>query len=325
MSKTTMSRLRVFFFVCLFVPACAFGQGSATGAISGVVRDPSGAVLPGAEVEVLSPATGAIIRTLRSDSNGLFAATLLPPGDYNLTVRATGFTETTIHGVDVVVTETVRVVATMKLKGVTEEVSVQSEVMPINTLNATTGRPLDETTIQNLPLATANFQQLLTLSAGTSSELNRSGSVGRGDVRIEVNGQREGNNNYQIEGISATDYNIAELTTSPVPSPEALQEFKVQTSLYDATEGRNGGGSINAILRSGTSKFHFDIFEFFRNDKLNANDFFFNRAGQPKPPIKQNIFGVSAGGPIGSKGKLGYVFGNYQGTRQSSGLSAGTF
>jgi hypothetical protein len=90
-------------------------------------------------------------------------------------------------------------------------------------------------------------------------------------VRIQVNGQREGNNNYQIEGISATDYNIGELATTPVPSPDALEEFKVQTSMYDASEGRNGGGSINAILKSGSNEWHFDIFEFFRNDVMPMN------------------------------------------------------
>src|SRR5207237_5547727 len=111
-----------------------------------------------------------------------------------------------------------------------------------------------------------------TLAAGTNSELNASAQLGRGNVRIIVNGQREDNNNYLIEGISATDYNVAELTNTPLPSPDVVQEFKVQTSLYDATQGRNGGGNINAILKSGTKSFHGSLFEFFRKDILNATE-----------------------------------------------------
>ena len=148
----------------------------------------------------------------------------------------------------------------------------------VDTSTATTGQAIDSRTIRDLPLATQNFQQLLTLSAGTNSDLNASASLGRGDVRIQVNGQREDNNNYLIEGISATDYNVAELTNTPLPSPDVVQEFKVQTSLYDATQGRNGGGNINAILKTGTKNFHGSLFEFFRNTDLNANEWFLNRS-----------------------------------------------
>ena len=139
-----------------------------------------------------------------------------------------------------------------------------------------------------------------------------------------MNGQREDNNNYLIEGITATDYNVAELTTTPLPSPDVIQEFKVQTSLYDATQGRNGGGNINAILKSGTNKIHFDAYEFFRNDALDSNTFFQNAAGVKRGDLKQNIFGGSGGGPLGSEGKFGYFFGNYQGSRQRSGIDNGT-
>lgn len=139
-----------------------------------------------------------------------------------------------------------------------------------------------------------------------------------------MNGQRDDNNNYQIEGISATDYNVAGLANTPLPSPDVIQEFKVQTSLYDASEGRNGGGNVNAVLRSGSRSFHFDGYEFFRNDVLNANNYFFNRSGLARPSLKQNIFGASAGGPVGFE-KFGYFFVNYQGTRQRSGEDNGTY
>src|SRR5205085_6518960 len=155
------------------------------------------------------------------------------------------------------------------------------------------------------------------------SELNASAQLGRGNVRVIVNGQREDNNNYLIEGISATDYNVAQSTNVPLPNPDVIQEFKVQTSLYDASQGRNGGGNVNAILKSGTRELHGDVYEFFRNDVLNANEFFLNREGLDRPSVKQNIFGGSLGGPV-VKEKLGFFFVNYQGTRQRSALSPGT-
>ncbi len=189
-----------------------------------------------------------------------------------------GFQEGKFINVAVRVTETTRMEAKLRPLAVQEKVEVQAQVQTVDTSTATTGQAIDARTIRDLPLATQNFQQLLTLSAGTNSDLNASASLGRGDVRIQVNGQREDNNNYLIEGISATDYNVAELTNTPLPSPDVVQEFKVQTSLYDATQGRNGGGNINAILKTGTKTFHGSLFEFFRNTDLNANEWFLNRS-----------------------------------------------
>ena len=154
----------------------------------------------------------------------------------------------------------------------------------METTNATTGESIGTATVRELPLATQNYQQLLSLSSGTSSELNASAQLGRGNVRIIVNGQREDNNNYLIEGISSTDYNVSQSTNVPLPNPDVIQEFKVQTSLYDASQGRNGGGNVNAILRSGSKGLHGDVYEYFRNDVLNANEFFYNAAGAAASP-----------------------------------------
>src|SRR5208283_5162249 len=206
------------------------------------------------------------------------------------------------------------------LSTVKEVVEVQAQAEAVNTTDATTGESISSTTVSTLPLATRNFQQLLDLSAGASANLNSAASLGRGDVRIDVNGGREDNNNYLIEGISASDYAFGELTYTPVPNPDDIQEFKVGTSLYDATQGRNGGGNINAIMKSGSSSFHGDVWEYFRNSKLDAEDFFLG-----KFVLKQNIFGGDLGGPVGNKAKLGYFYVNYQGTRQRSGDSLGTY
>ncbi len=309
-------------YFSLFVPSIVLAQGGATGAISGVVQDQSAAVVPKAQIE-LSGMAGTV-RHVESDATGNFTAPLLPVGSYTIIITAPGFAETRVSGVNVTVTETTRLTAVLRPRSLATQVDVQAQVANVETTNAATGQSLGSRTIETLPLATQNFQQLLALSAGSGSNLNASASLGRGDTRIDVNGQREDNNNYQIEGITASDYNVGELTNTPLPSPDVVEEFKVQTSLYDATQGRNGGGNINAVLKSGTNQIHGDVFEFFRNDHLNANEFFLNSQGHSRPTIKQNIFGGSLGGPVLHRGKLGYFFMNYQGTRQLSGLSSGT-
>jgi hypothetical protein len=301
----------------------AYGQGGATGAISGVVVDTSGGSIASADVQIIDARTESIVRKLPTTTEGIFVATLLPPGNYIVVVNKSGFGEAKATDIEVRVTETARVTITLKPGAVTEKVEISAQVTAVETSNATTGESLGTATIRELPLATQNYQQLLTLSTGAQSDLNSASQLGRGTVKLFVNGQREDNNNFLIEGISATDYNVAQATYVPLPNPDVIQEFRVQTSLYDASQGRDGGGNINAILKSGTREFHGDAYEFFRNTDLNANDFFLNREGQARPQINQNIFGGSLGGPV-VKEKFGYFFLNYQGTRQKSGDSPGT-
>jgi hypothetical protein len=316
-------------FVVLSVIALALSiqvmaQGGATGAITGTVQDPSGAFIANAEVRITNQDTNVLERSVKTGADGAFTAPLLPVGTYSVSVRAGGFSEGKFANVGVRVTETTRMIAKLTTQAVQQKIEVQAEVQTVDTTDATTGQAIESDTIRALPLATQNFQQLLTLSTGAQSELNAAAQLGRGQVRIQVNGQREDNNNYLIEGISATDYNVAELTNTPLPNPDVVQEFKVQTSLYDASQGRNGGGNINAILKSGTNTLHGDAYEFFRNTVLDANEYFLKGSGSPRPVIQQNIFGGSLGGPVGSGGKLGFFFVNYQGTRQRSGDSPGT-
>src|SRR5271154_919077 len=326
MHKSLLAVAGILFFAILTfigVPA-ALGQGGATGAISGSVQDTSGGSIADAQVQIIRTSTEEVVRRMNTGPGGTFQATLLPPGTYYAVVNKTGFSEAKALGIEVRVTETTSVTIPLKPGTVSEKVEITAQVTSVDTTNATTGESIGQNTLRSLPLATQNFQQLLTLSAGAQSDLNNSTQLGRGDVRIIVNGQREDNNNYLIEGISATDYNVAELTNTPLPNAVVIQEFKVQTSLYDATQGRNGGGNINAILKTGTKQYHGDIYEFFRNNVLNANDFFLNAAGEGRPIVQQNIFGGSLGAPV-VKEKFGFFFINYQGTRQKSGDSPGTF
>jgi hypothetical protein len=324
MRRTHRFFLGVLLLIGMLCGARTYGQGGATGAISGVVVDTTGGSVGGAEVQIIDTRTEQLVRRLPTGSDGSFVAALLPPGTYDVVVNKSGFSEAKAQGIEVRVTETTKVTIALKPGSVSEKVEISAQITTVETSNATTGQSLGTETVRDLPLATQNFQQLLTLSSGAQSELNNSTQLGRGDVRMIVNGQREDNNNYLIEGISATDYNVAELTNTPLPNADVIQEFKVQTSLYDASQGRNGGGNINAVLKSGTRQFHGDVYEFFRNDKLDANDFFLNASGQARPVVRQNLFGGSFGGPVGTE-KLGFFFVNYQGTRQRSGLSPGTF
>src|SRR6202167_5265763 len=319
--------LAAVFLAGLLAGGRTYGQGGATAriaAISGVVIDTSGAAVDGAEVQIIDTRTEALARRVASNADGALTLTPLPPSTYSVVVNKSGFAEAKCEAIEVHVTETVRVTITLKPGGVTEKVEISAQVTSVETTNATTGQSIGTETVRELPLASQNYQQLLTLSTGAQSDLNAAAQIGRGAVKLFVNGQREDNNNYLIEGISATDYNVAQATYVPLPNPDVIQEFKVQTSLYDASQGRNGGGNINAILKSGTRSYHGDVYEFFRNDVLNANDFFLNSEGLQRPAVKQNIFGGSVGGPV-VKEKLGYFFANYQGTRQVSGLSPGTF
>ena len=314
----------VFSFAVIFGAANAYGQGGATGAISGTVLDSGGGAVAEAEVQVINTATDTVARKIVTGTDGAFVATLLPPGSYYVVVNKSGFSQAKVSGIEVLVTETTKIAITLKPGAVSEKVEISAQITSVETTTATTGQSITTETVRELPLATQNYQQLLTLSTGAQSELNAAAQLGRGSVKLFVNGQREDNNNFLIEGISATDYNVAQATYVPLPNPDVIQEFKVQTSLYDASQGRNGGGNVNAILKSGSREYHGDLYEFFRNDVLNANDFFLNRQGQARPVVKQNIFGASVGGPV-LKEKAGFFFVNYQGTRQRSGLSPGTF
>src|SRR5438309_2663020 len=303
--------------------SAAYGQGGATGAISGQVIDSSGSSIAGAEVQIINAGTETLVRKVPTSSEGTFVAALLPPASYYVVVNKPGFSEAKAEGIEVRVTETTRVTITLKPGSVSEKVEIIADVTNVETTNPTTGQSLGTQTIRELPLATQNYQQLLTLPSGAQSELNASAQLGRGNVRVIVNGQREDNSTYWVDGVSATDYNVAQAPYMPLPNPDVIQEFKVQTSLYDASQGRNGGGNVDASLKSGTRQYHGDGYEYFRNDVLNANEYFLNANSQPRPSVKQNIFGVSLGGPV-VKEKLGYFFVNYQGTRQRSALSPGT-
>jgi hypothetical protein len=313
----------VFLVLVLALGAATFAhsQGGARGAITGTVKDTTEAVVPGATVKVISQATNVTERTLFTDTDGNFSATLLPVGTYRVEVSMSGFSTTIASDVAVRVAETTTLAIKLKIGQIAETVTVTEAQAPVRLTSPATGE-----TIQNaseLPLATRNFLSLLALSTGANSELADTTALGRGQVSINVNGQRPVNNNFELEGINANDFNLPVFDNVPLPNPDTVQEFKTQTSLYDASQGRNGGGNIQVTLKSGGSHLHGNAFEYFRNNVLNANDFFLNRDGQPRPVLRQNQFGFSLGGPI-PVAKDFFFFANYQGTRAASAIANGT-
>jgi Carboxypeptidase regulatory-like domain/TonB dependent receptor len=298
-------------------PGVALGQ-AATGQLTGTVEDAAGAVVPGASVNATNVATGAH-RQAESGAEGGFALLSLAPGKYKVEVSARGFKRVVVEEVDVNVTQTSTLNLTLEPSSVDETVTVTAEGTLVQQESSQVGRVLDSRPISQLPLPTRNFQQLLTLSPGTSASVSNNTELGRGDAVISVNGQRTTSNSVRINGVDANSVGTNSTPNIAVPATDSLQEFVVQTSLYDASQGRNAGGNVEAITKSGGSAYHGNIYEFLRNDALNANDFFLNAAGRPRPVLTRNQFGGTIGGPIVRE--KAFFFASYQGTRERNGAS----
>jgi len=298
-----------------------------TGTITGTVTDASKAVMAGVQVTAQGK-TVDVKRQSTTNSSGEYAFPFLPPGDYEIEFRHDGFA-TMAEKATLNVTERIAVNVTMKPSAVAEQVEVVATAAGLQTETAALGRVVDGKAINQLPLSTRNFTQLLTLSAGTSAALNDATALGRGTQIISSGGARTTSNAIQVDGIDAINIHTDSATDNGVgsngilvPSPEAIQEFKVQTNLYDAQSGRSGGANIALVTKSGTDDFHGSAFEFFRNTDLNANNFFFNSTGTGRPVLNQNQFGATLGGPI--KRQKTFFFLSYQGTRQVNGYSGST-
>ncbi|MGH9844810.1 MAG: carboxypeptidase regulatory-like domain-containing protein, partial [Blastocatellia bacterium] len=296
----------------------ALAQSQTTGRITGTVKDEKGAVVPGAEVTVNSKATGDA-RKATADSEGNYIVPLLPPGVYQLTVKANGFKTASFDNVRVAITETTAINADLAVGGAEETVTITAAGPVVQTESSQLGRVVDSRTVAELPLATRNFTQILGLSPGAATYLPDHTSVGRNSQNISVNGARVTNNNFQINGVDANSMGTNSAPSLSVPAPETIQEFKVQTSLYDATFGRSGGGNVQAVTRSGTGEFHGTAYEYLRDDSFNANSPVLKSVGGKRPVLDRNVFGFTMGGP-GVKDKL-FFFLSYQGMRESNGAS----
>jgi hypothetical protein len=308
-------------------------QTASTGALTGVALDPTGAVLTGVVLRLVKQDTGAI-QSATSDKDGRFNFLLLPPGRYELQASNPGsdilIASTTI---DVSVTEVVHLELHLRLATVFSSIKVYGEAATVQADSSALGKVVNETAVSGLPLVTRNFAQTVSLSPGVATGVYNAGELGLGGTALSqmaksndgiyVHGARSYDNNFQVDGISVSDVQGSAAGSGgiPIPNPDSIQEFKVQTGLYDAGYGRYGGANVSVITKTGSNAFHGTVFEFLRNEALNANDFFLNQTGQPRPVLKQNQFGFALGGPI-KKDQL-LFFGSYQGTYQVNGIAAG--
>ena len=307
--------------------APCFAQSTAT--LSGVVTDPSGAVVPGAQVTVHSLATG-LDRELVTDNAGLYVAPSLVPGDYQVQVKASGFAQYTVQKVTLDVDQRVTVNIPLALSTAGETIQVESNATQIETQTMTVGQVIDKNTVQQIPLNGRHFLDLTVLTPGgvvadTAGSLT-SPSRGLGANSFITAGNREDSVNFQINGVNLNDMSQNQITFQP--SINTTSEFKIDNSTFSAEYGRSSGSIVNVSTRSGTNAFHGEVFDYFRNEALDARNYF-NRSynvttGAPlgvpgdKAPLKRNNFGASVGGPIFRDHT--YFFASYEGLRQHQGI-----
>jgi hypothetical protein len=306
-------RRRALFVLCALLlvvlsvhPYQLRAQSSTTGGLKGTVKDAGGSPVPGSTVTLTNNATNQSLTTA-TDSNGGYGFSLLAPGTYGVTFAVGGFKTSQMDAVIVNVSEVLVLDAQLDPGDPAQHVACQCRVSQGAT--SSTGTLMESKTLTGIPLTTRNTTQVMSMSSGSASDVNNAGMLGRGTQTFNVNGNTTAGT-YTVDGAIAG-------TAGAVPNPDTIAEFKIQTSQYDSVYGADVPNT-NLITMSGTNDFHGDLWEFVRNDIFNANDFFLNAAGRPRPNLKQNQFGGTIGGPI-KKNKL-FIFGSYQGTRQVNGL-----
>jgi hypothetical protein len=301
------------------LPCAALGQ-AVSGTILGTVTDSTGAVMARAKVTIVNEGTG-LTRTITSDVNGEFTAPSLPTGRYTIIAEATGFKTLTLSNIELGVDQRARMDLKLEVGSVSESVTIQAESPLLQTSSSELGTTVSNEQIEKLPLNGRNFVNLTRTVPGVlrgipGANIDGAGSLAwRASASFSANGQRPRDNNFMLDGV---DNNETWLQTVVIfPSVDALDEFKLQTSTYSAEFGRSLGGVVNLQIKSGTNRLHGSAFEFHRNDKFDANNFFNNRAGRAKPDFKQNQFGGTTGGPV-LKDKT-FFFASYQGHRENQG------
>src|SRR5258705_8234773 len=281
--------------------AAVKAQTSTVGNISGNVRDPQGAGVPKAEITITDERTGTS-RTVMSDENGFYSAPSLAVGRYSVSVSPQGFKKSVAAGVDLHVAENKVVNLDLQLGQVTETVTVTSDAAPVETRSGDVNSLISEKQVTELPLNGRNYAALVTLVPGLSAP-NESGAFGtRGTgldshVDISVNGNQSNANMWTVDGVNNMDVG-SNATLLVFPSIDSIAEFKVERNSFSAEYGQAQGAVINLVTKGGGNQFHGTGFYFLRSDKLNANDFFLNKADQPKGQLKYKNFGGNFSGPI---------------------------
>ena len=294
------------YFVAIFLLASTLTPAQEiTGDIRGIVHDPSGALINGATVQVINTDRNTVIRTLKTDADGAYVAPLLPLGPYKLVVNAPGFQQYNATNIVLNVSDRRVIDVTLTVGGNTQTVDVTVAAEAINLETATASGLMTGNEVRELGNVTRNYEQLVSLQPGVASSLASdqlfvgvSNPVGTSNqINFSINGNRPTQNNWTIDGADNVDRG-ANLTLLAYPSIDSIAEFNVLRSSYLPEHGRSSAGEITVITRSGTSQFHGSAYDFFRNDVLNANNFFANRAGLDRPELRWNDFGFTLGGPV---------------------------
>jgi hypothetical protein len=288
-----MRKLHVLSALALFL-CVTFQAFAQTAQVTGRITDSSGAVVPGTNITITNVATN-VSRAARANTEGYYTIPLLTPGKYSIGVEKAGFKSMTRSGIVLEVDQRAELNFNLAVGMVTDQINVTAEVVQLNTVEASQGQVIENQRIVDMPLNGRDYTQLALLSAGTVQSVSgsRYGGFSSGGMRVTQN-------NFMLDGL---DNNGIELAGSQrrgdmvQPSIDAIQEFKVQTNSYAAEYGRGMGSVVNVNLKSGTNGLHGTAFEFLRNEKLDAKNFF-DPPDKPKPPFKRNQYGLSLGGPI---------------------------
>ncbi len=289
-----------------------------TGVLTGYVYDDSGAVIPGTAVVVRNTGTNYEVG-LETNATGLYVSPPLPPGMYRLTVQQAGFA-TAVKEVSLHLSERLAVDFTLQVGAVAETVTVEAVGETLQTENTTLSTLRTEREVKELPVNSRNFAELLRFSAGVVPGLSQAGglalSQARGNTSSSVNGNDFGDNNFSIDGIQNNSNHQGQGIMNFI-EVEAIDHYRVETSVPDARFGRSGA-TINVGYKSGTNEFHGVLFHFLRNDKLDARNYF---ARGDKAPLKRNFYGGTFGGPVGGKSAKTFFFLSYEGQRSRQGIT----
>ena len=320
MSLSVLGRVTaaIVSFVALGTPLI-FGQGG-TATISGVVRDTSGALIPGVSITIKHVDSG-LTRTVTSSETGNYAAPALPVGPYEVTAMIPGFKQQVRSGINLVVGPEAQVDLTLEVGANAETVTVNEEAPLVSATTSSTSGLISEQAIKDLPLNGRSFDQLLTMNVGVSN--SSTNTLNNGWTAFSVAGKRPETNRFVINGIDYIGGNAPGLFITPsgaggqLLGVDAVREYNVLQHTYGAEYGKRAGGQIAVVTSSGTNTWHGSGFEYLRNSALDARNFFDQTTSTP--PFKRNQFGGTLGGPI-KKDKL-FIFGNYEGFQQRLALS----
>jgi hypothetical protein len=303
----------VLFLLCMHPAASSASPQSTTGTILGVVTDQSGAIVPGVEVTVKGVETGSVQQTIAGDG-GTYRFPGLAPGTYEVQAALPGFQTSIRTGITLTVGREAVVDFSLQVGNIADQITVTGEAPLIESTTATVSGVVDPVQIRELPLNARSFLELAPLQAGVVVSTSPINDTYRGfGTKLSVVGTRGGNNEFLLDGASITDATgTVGSAASTMAGVETVREFRIVTNAYDAEYGKHTGAVVVAVTRSGTNEFHGSLFEFLRNSKMDARNFF-DRGSNP-PPFKRNQFGGTFGGPI-KQDKL-FFFGGYEGLRE---------